>query len=73
MAAGSCCGLAALRATGRLRWAQVEIAMHAMKRSDATGRWARRLAIRKGVKTARVALARRLCDDIVQVWRDVEQ
>jgi transposase len=56
-----------------LRWALVEIAMHAMKRADQTGRWARRLAVRKGVKKARVALARRLCDDIVQVWRDLER
>jgi transposase len=56
-----------------LRWALVEVAMHAMKRSDQTGRWARRLAIRKGIKKARVALARRLCDDIVQVWRDLER
>jgi transposase len=56
-----------------LRWALVEIALHAMKRADPTGRWARRLAIRKGVKKARVALARRLCADIVQVWRDLER
>jgi hypothetical protein len=46
--------------------------MHAMKRSDAMGRWARRLAIRKGVKKARVALARRLCDDVVREWRALE-
>lgn len=55
-----------------LRWALIEVALHAMKRSDATGRWARRLAIRKGVKKARVALARRLCDDVVDVWRALE-
>lgn len=55
-----------------LRWALVEAAMHAMKRPDATGRWARRLAVRKGGNKARVALARRLCDDIVAVWpRDI--
>lgn len=51
-----------------LRWALVEAAMHAMKRRDATGRWARQLAIRKGIYKARVALARKLCDDIVDVW-----
>ncbi|HEX7797743.1 MAG TPA: IS110 family transposase [Vicinamibacterales bacterium] len=51
-----------------LRWALVEAAMHARHRHDALGRWARQLAIRKGVFKARVAFARRLCDDIVQVW-----
>jgi transposase len=51
-----------------LRWALVEAAMHAIKRADATGRWARRLAMRKGIHTARVALARVLCDDIVAAW-----
>jgi transposase len=55
-----------------LRWALVEVALHAMKRSDQTGRWARRLAIRKGMKKARVAVARRLCAEIVQVWREIE-
>jgi transposase len=52
-----------------LRWALVEVAMHAIRRQDPVGRWARQLAIRKGGYKARVALARRLCDDIVQVWR----
>jgi transposase len=47
-----------------LRWALVEAALHAMKRQDALGRWARRLAIRKGGAKARVALARRLCDEV---------
>lgn len=51
-----------------LRWALVAAAMHAMKRADATGRWARRLAVRKGACKARVALARVLCDDIVALW-----
>ena len=51
-----------------LRWALVEAAMHAMKRTDATGRWARRLAVRKGGAKARVALARVLCDDVVALW-----
>jgi transposase len=54
-----------------LRWALVEVAMRAMKRPDALGRWARRLAIHKGIKKARVALARRLCDEIVQTWQDI--
>ena len=51
-----------------LRWALVEAAMHAIKRPDGVGRWARQLAIRKGAFKARVALARRLCDEIVRVW-----
>lgn len=51
-----------------LRWALVEAAMHARHRHDALGRWARQLAIRKGVFKARIAFARRLCDDIVEVW-----
>lgn len=51
-----------------LRWALVEAAMHAIKRTDATGRWARRLAVRKGMYKARVALARVLCDDVVATW-----
>lgn len=52
-----------------LRWALVEAAMHAIRRPDAIGRWARQLAVRKGSLKARVALARRLCDDVVRVWR----
>ena len=55
-----------------LRWALVEAAIHAMKRPDATGRWARRLAGRISVGPARVALARVLCRDIMRVWRAVE-
>jgi transposase len=51
-----------------LRWALVEAAMHAIRRPDAVGRWARQLAVRKGGMKARVALARRLCDDIVAQW-----
>lgn len=51
-----------------LRWALVEAARQAIKRDDATGRWARRLAMRKGIQTARVALARALCNDIVARW-----
>lgn len=51
-----------------LRWALVEAAVHAMKRPDAVGQWARRLARHKGVAKARVALARRLCDEIMRTW-----
>ena len=55
-----------------LRWALVEVAMHAIKRRDPVGRWARRLAVRKNSRTARVALARRLCDEVVRMWRTLE-
>lgn len=51
-----------------LRWALVHAAMHAMKRPDGIGRWARRLAVRKGANKARVALARVLCDEVVARW-----
>jgi len=51
-----------------VRWALVEAARHAVKRQDAVGGWARRLARRIGWQKARVALARRLCDEIVRVW-----
>lgn len=51
-----------------LRWALVEAALHAIKRRDATGRWARRLAVRKGIYKARVALARVLCNEVVATW-----
>jgi transposase len=53
-----------------LRWALVEAAVHAVKRRDRVGRWARGLAGRKGAPKARVALARVLCDEIVQVWQN---
>jgi transposase len=52
-----------------LRWALVEAARHAIKRQDGLGRWARQLAVRKGLGKARVAVARRLCDEVVMVWR----
>jgi transposase len=55
-----------------LRWALVEAAVQHLQRDDATGRWARRLLVRKGVHTARVALARALCADIVRLWPDGE-
>jgi transposase len=52
-----------------LRWALIEAALHARRRDDGVGRWYRQLALRKGIMKARVAFARRLCDDIVTVWR----
>ena len=54
-----------------LRWALVEMARHAIKRQDAVGRWARRLAVRKGLYKARVALARVRCDQVVKTWPTV--
>jgi transposase len=51
-----------------LRWALVEAAIHGTRRPDATGRWARRLAVRKGALKARVAIARHLCTDIFHAW-----
>ena len=51
-----------------LRCALVQAAIHGVKRDDATGRWARRLAVKKGVYKARVAVARVLCDEIVAHW-----
>jgi transposase len=51
-----------------LRYVLVEAAINAMRRTDGRGAWARRLAIRKGINKARVALARVLCDDIVARW-----
>jgi len=51
-----------------LRWALVEAAMHGPRRTDRIGRWGRHLALRKGAMKARVALARRLCEEIYQQW-----
>jgi transposase len=51
-----------------LRWALVQAAMHAVRRQDATGRWVRRLAVKRGIYKARVAAARVLCNDIVARW-----
>jgi transposase len=55
-----------------VRWALVEAAIHAMRRQDATGRWARQLAVRKSVCRARVALARVLCRDVWRTWQALE-
>jgi transposase len=51
-----------------LRFALVEAAIHGVRRHDKTGRWARRLALRKGALKARVAIARSLCTDVVAAW-----
>jgi len=51
-----------------LRYVLVQAAVSAMRRTDRTGRWARRLAVRKGPYKARVALARVLCDEVVAHW-----
>jgi len=55
-----------------LRWVLVEAAMHGPRRHDAQGRWARRLALRKGALKARVAVARALCTEVWQVWRSMK-
>ena len=55
-----------------LRWALVEAARHAIRRDDARARWARRLAVRKGLNKARVALARVLCDQVITTWRQAK-
>jgi len=51
-----------------LRWALVQAARHAIRRDDPRARWARRLAVRKGINKARVALARVLCDEVIRTW-----
>jgi len=51
-----------------LRWALVEAALQGPRRSDPVGRWARRMAIRKGAMKARIAVARALCDDVFHHW-----
>ena len=51
-----------------LRWTLVEAAIHQFRRPDDLGRWARQLAVRKGVLKARVAVARALCDEVWAVW-----
>jgi transposase len=52
-----------------LRWALVQAARHAIRRDDGRARWARRLAVRKGINKARVALARVLCDEVIRTWQ----
>jgi transposase len=51
-----------------LRWSLIEAAIHQCRRQDEFGRWARRLAVRIGGLKARVAVARRLCDELYVAW-----
>lgn len=51
-----------------MRWALIEAALHQFRRQDEFGQWARRLAVRKGVLKARVAVARALCDELFAAW-----
>jgi transposase len=51
-----------------LRWALIEAALHQFRRQDEFGRWARRLAMNKGVLKARVAVARALCSEVFAAW-----
>jgi transposase len=51
-----------------LRWTLIEAAIHQFRRQDAFGRWARQLAVRKGMLKARVAVARALCDEVFETW-----
>lgn len=55
-----------------LRWALIEAAIHGVTRPDPVGRWARRLAVKKGALKTRVAIARALCEDIFAVWPRTE-
>ena len=51
-----------------MRWVLIEAAIHQFRRQDDFGRWARQLAVRKGVLKARVAVARALCDELFVAW-----
>ena len=51
-----------------LRWTLIEAAIHNVRRQDDFGRWARRLAVKKGMLKTRVAVARALCDEIFETW-----
>jgi transposase len=51
-----------------LRWVLIEAAIHQVRRQDAFGRWARQLAVRKGILKARVAIARALCTELFDAW-----
>lgn len=51
-----------------LRWTLIEAAIHQFRRQDDFGRWARQLAVRKGILKARVGVARALCDELFDVW-----
>lgn len=51
-----------------LRWVLIEAAIHQFRRQDAFGRWARTLAVRKGILKARVGVARALCNEVLTTW-----
>jgi transposase len=51
-----------------MRWCLIEAAIHQFRRQDDFGRWARQLAVRKGILKARVAVARALCDVLFDTW-----
>lgn len=51
-----------------MRWALIEAAVHQFRRQDDFGRWARCLAVRKGMLKARTAVARALCDELFAAW-----
>jgi transposase len=51
-----------------MRWTLIEAAIHQFRRQDDFGRWARQLAVRKGMLKARVAVARALCDALFDTW-----
>ncbi len=54
-----------------LRWALVEVGVQTLRRRDPLGRWGRKLAVRKGAMKAHVALAREMCREIMEAWRQV--
>lgn len=51
-----------------LRWVLIEAAIHQLRRHDDFGRWARHLAVKKGILKARVAVARALCGELFDAW-----
>jgi len=51
-----------------MRWTLIEAAIHQFRRQDEFGRWARQLAVRKGILKARVAVARALCTEVFDTW-----
>ncbi len=52
-----------------LRWALVVAATQAARRPGPLRAWFRALQQRKGMKIARVALARRLAEMVYQIWK----
>jgi len=67
---GSCRhGRVGKRGAPWLRWALIQAAVHGPGRQDRHGRWARRLALKKGAVKARTAIARALCEEIYTAWR----